>query len=116
MKIHKRKNFALKVTLLAAVAVYQLFAVYGISATIQPNYIHPNQQPMKSNTCIPLRLCSPYLWMLQNKHKIPLLSFGKVFEYLKARQCGFDGNDPKVVCPTADVDKYGDTPSRSVIR
>ena len=82
---------------------------------------HPNQISMQSigndshTECIPLSNCSQHLWLLQNRHNIPNMTFPQVLQYLQNQLCGFEGNDPKVRCRTDTQTGDNELILRSVI-
>lgn len=49
-----------------------------------------------NGNCINIQNCDPIIRALQNQNK-PLTQ--EMIDFLKAFQCGFDGNNPKVCCP-----------------
>ena len=52
--------------------------------------------------CILLSQCPELLWLLKNKHSVPGMGFQQVLRYLQNQQCGYEGNDPKVICPKSE--------------
>merc|ERR1712020_263330 len=38
----------------------------------------------------------------ENKHSVPGMRFQQVLKYLQNQQCGYEGNDPKVICPKSE--------------
>ncbi|KAI4485463.1 hypothetical protein M0804_006968 [Polistes exclamans] len=61
-----------------------------------------------SGNCINIKNCDPIIRALQSQKK-PLSE--EMIEFLKAFQCGYEGEDPKVCCPNQS--KPTSTPSRN---
>lgn len=62
----------------------------------------------EEGACMKLSECEPYLWMLRNRDRVPSMSTAQVFRLLYKKHCGFDGEDPKVLCPAATTLKDDD--------
>ncbi len=55
-------------------------------------------------TCIPLHQCESLLFLLRNRHNLATFTLVDVYRHLQSQTCGFELNDPKVICPDVEED------------
>ena len=97
-------------------AVFALFAVFtDVEARRNSNFNFYQNRRILDDNCILLKDCQELLWLLQNKHDVPGMSFQEVLQYLQDQLCGYDGNDPKVKCNIAEDETVIADPEKQII-
>jgi len=97
-------------------AVFALFVVFSdVEARRNSNFNYLQNRRNLEENCIVLKDCPELLWLLQNKHDVPGMSFQEVLQYLQDQLCGYDGNDPKVKCNIAEDEMLIADPENQII-
>ena len=96
--------------------VFALFVVFrDVKARRNSNFNFLQNRRILDDNCILLKDCHELLWLLQNKHDVPGMSFQEVLQYLQDQLCGYDGNDPKVKCNIAEDETVIADPENQII-
>ena len=78
------------------------------AAVILPDRMESNSQEYIENIrnnnftasqCKPLSKCLELVWLLKNKENVSTLEPDQILDYIKGIQCGFEVNEPKIICP-----------------